>query len=220
MQYEEKHPIFNKQQRSPFWELVNARNNAVHVHPELGIDPSRAVCLQLGSSRPSCLARKRALGVSHAAKQCLHCARAVSNQLSHGSGRESHREVGRVHPSVCDRNDQTAFNNRRQNALAPPSLRAACGTASLGRGQPREPAPYERDRFILASTARSQTTQSTTGSMIARGDSGRRSYVLTRASKAAPVPSSKSSEIPLNFGFSSAPELYRTSKVESCAISQ
>jgi len=39
MQFEEEHPVFTDVQRRVFWKVINARNDAVHVQPDLAPEP-------------------------------------------------------------------------------------------------------------------------------------------------------------------------------------
>lgn len=40
MSYEERHPLLDERHRELFWKVVNWRNDAVHVQPDMGPDPS------------------------------------------------------------------------------------------------------------------------------------------------------------------------------------
>jgi len=42
MQYEEAHPFLTEAQRKQFWEVINWRNDAVHVQPDIAPDPGLA----------------------------------------------------------------------------------------------------------------------------------------------------------------------------------
>jgi hypothetical protein len=45
MQYEEDHPLLDRQERQQFWQIINWRNDAVHVQPDLGPDAAQALLL-------------------------------------------------------------------------------------------------------------------------------------------------------------------------------
>lgn len=43
MKLEKVEPVFTAEQRAKAWEIINSRNDAVHVHPELPISPAAAL---------------------------------------------------------------------------------------------------------------------------------------------------------------------------------
>ena len=42
MQYEESHSFLSEDQRKQFWEVINWRNDAVHVQPDIAPEPAVA----------------------------------------------------------------------------------------------------------------------------------------------------------------------------------
>ncbi len=43
LEFEQDHQMFEEKEREIFWEVVNARNNAVHTQPDLSPEPARSL---------------------------------------------------------------------------------------------------------------------------------------------------------------------------------